>query len=37
MISHELIIVFMLISLMGALMLGFPVAFTLSGVALILV
>ena len=35
MISHELIILFMLISLLGALMIGFPVAFTLSGVALI--
>lgn len=35
MISHELIIIFMLLSLLGALMLGFPVAFTLSGVALI--
>ncbi len=35
MISHEIIIIIMLISLLGALMLGFPVAFTLSGVALI--
>ena len=35
MFSEEIIIIFMLISLLSVLMTGFPVAFTLSGVALI--
>ena len=35
MFSAEIIIIFMLISLLSVLMTGFPVAFTLSGVALI--
>ena len=35
MFAHELIILLMVLSLMGALLMGFSVAFTLSGVALI--
>ena len=35
MFSEEIIIIFMLLSLLSVLMTGFPVAFTLSGVALI--